>query len=122
VAAGTVFKNLLINEEFSLISLKGIPGMGYLESKKICNFIGIPLKSKIKDLDIKKLTKLNKFLKFFNKNSNFKFKERNKILFEINLKSYIGLRHFYSLPVSGQRTRSNAKTQKKLSKRRFNKN
>ena len=34
----------------------------------------------------------------------------------IKLKNYKGKRHFFSLPVRGQRTRDNAKTAKKLNK------
>merc|ERR1712127_608554 len=38
----------------------------------------------------------------------------------INVRNYRGLRHFKGLPVRGQRTHSNSKTQKKLYRNRFN--
>jgi small subunit ribosomal protein S13 len=36
----------------------------------------------------------------------------DSILLKKNIKSYQGVRHIYSLPVNGQRTRTNAKTMK----------
>ena len=55
-------------------------------------------------------------------------KKKDNIERLINIKSYRGFRHSFGLPVRGQRTRSNGKTQKLLSnklkflgKKKFNK-
>lgn len=53
---------------------------------------------------------LNKFLL----NKELKKKVQNNILFLMKIKSYKGIRHQFKYPVRGQRTHTNAKTQKKL--------
>lgn len=55
--------------------------------------------------------------------SDLKYFKVNQIKIHIALKTYKGWRHFYNLPVNGQRTKTNAKTQKRknLKKKRINK-
>jgi small subunit ribosomal protein S13 len=113
------FNDQSINKEIVLNILKGVPGVSGLVSKKVCSFLGVPARSKVSDLDLTKLKKLRKVLVLQNKKLNFKVVQRNRIRIEIDIQSYKGLRHLNCLPVSGQRTRSNAKTQKRLSKHRF---
>jgi ribosomal protein S13 len=64
-----------------------------------------------------KLNRKNIFNKIFNMfmyNDNLKIKIEKQISYYKNLKNYKGMRHLYRYPVRGQRTHTNAKTQKKL--------
>lgn len=59
-------------------------------------------------LALKKLIRLNKIDQILN------ISIKKRILHLINLKTFRGIRHKHKYPVRGQRTRTNAKTQKKL--------
>ena len=64
----------------------------------------------------------NPLLKVYKKlpiGENLKYIEKNSILFLIKKNAYKGFRHKKGLPVRGQRTRTNSKTSKKLSFKRF---
>lgn len=97
----------------------------FYELKKIygLNFNRINLLFKIfkfeknflpKDLTSKQILLLNKFLKkSFSLEKNLKSQQIKNIKSLIRISSYRGLRHSKKLPVHGQRTHSNAKTQRK---------
>lgn len=95
-------------------SLKIIPGVGYLKSEKTCNKIGISYPFFIDDLNIYNF----KLIFFLLKNyivtdvKLIRFHSAN-ILKLVNFKHYRGFRHSLRLPVRGQRTRTNARNQKK---------
>ncbi len=59
---------------------------------------------------------VNYLLKKLSFNKTLKIKIKKIINFYINIKTYKGLRHQSKQPVRGQRTHTNAKTVKKLSK------
>ena len=53
--------------------------------------------------------------------SELKRSNKSKVAKLVENRSYRGRRHLYALPVRGQRTSTNAKTQKRLSLRRVKK-
>ena len=103
--------------------LTNIYGIGLNESKKILNFLGLSPNIKVSNLEKNEIKKIEFY---FKNNSNLIILKRLKKLKKkyiwnlINNKSYKGMRHKNGLPVNGQRTHNNNKTQKKLSKSRLN--
>lgn len=101
------------NEKKVGISLRYIYGIGPVFAERIINFTGVEGNKKVKDLTEEELGKLAAFIQ-----QNFKIEgdlrkeisENIKRLVDIN--SFRGGRHKYSLPARGQRTRSNARTRK----------
>ncbi len=112
-----ISNNLLINQ--GLIKIYGI---GNSNAEKICRHFGF-----LKKIRVKNLTQTDWFniLKYIRKQKikiekDLKKKLKFNISHLISIRNYRGLRHFKGLSVRGQRSHSNAKTQKKLYKQRFN--
>jgi small subunit ribosomal protein S13 len=100
------------------IGLTAIYGIGFKQSAEICNKIGIPYSIKIhqlKDFEIHEISKLlkNKYLI----EGDLKKETHLNIKRLIDIGTYRGIRHRSGLPVRGQRTHTNAKTQKQLKNR-----
>jgi len=101
------------NEKKVVIGLTYIYGIGPTLAKKVVEATGIDGDKRIKDLTEEEIGKIGAYIQ-----QNFKIEgdlrqeisENIKRLIDIN--SYRGLRHKLSLPVRGQRTRSNARTRK----------
>jgi len=100
-----------------IIGLTYIYGIGNARAKLICHKLHINPLSKPKDLINKQLNKLGKLINQFSIEIDLKKNIKNNIQNLINLGTYRGLRHKLGLPVRGQRTRSNARTQRYLSKK-----
>jgi len=102
------------------IALSSIYGIGYTNASNICNSIGIGKKANIKNINNRQLYNIRKIIK-----NKYKITGDLRKFISINIKRYIeiksyhGLRHKLSYPVRGQRTHTNAQTQKLLSKDRF---
>jgi small subunit ribosomal protein S13 len=96
--------------------LKKVYGLNSFLIQKICNKFGLNITSVLKHLNLKHLNLLNNFLIKNNiiLNDDLKnFKNNNKKNL-ISIKCYKGFRHEKGLPVRGQRTKTNARTQKRL--------
>lgn len=101
------------NEKKVVIGLTYIYGIGPTLAKKVVEATGVDGNKRIKDLTEEEIGKIGAYIQ-----QNFKIEgdlrqeisENIKRLIDIN--SYRGLRHKSSLPVRGQRTRSNARTRK----------
>jgi len=101
------------NEKKVKVALTYLYGIGPFLSQKIISGTNIDGEKRVKDLSEEELSRISTFIQ-----QNFKIEGdlRKKIsddikrLIEIN--SYRGIRHKLSLPVRGQRTRSNARTRK----------
>jgi len=95
------------------ISLTYIYGIGRTTAKKILASTGIDGNKRVKELKEEEIGKIAAFLQ---KNYTIEGDLRKEVaenirrLIEIN--AYRGIRHRRSLPVRGQRTRSNARTRK----------
>lgn len=100
------------------IALQNIYGINIFYSSHICKKLGVSFNYKIKNLSLKQKTHLIKIMNNYNLIFSSKLK-LEKTLAEktlVDLKTYRGLRKLQGFPVRGQRTRSNAKTSKKLKK------
>ncbi len=95
------------------IGLTYIYGIGKARATAILNEADISIESKIKDLGEDELTKIRAIL---DQQGNIEGDLRKRIQMDIkrlmDIGCYRGLRHRRSLPVRGQRTRTNGRTRK----------
>lgn len=96
-----------------LIGLTYIHGIGKSTAREALVDSGVSPETKVKDLTEEEITKLREFI---SQNLTVEGDLRREV--QMNIKrlmeigSYRGLRHRRSLPVNGQRTRTNARTRK----------
>lgn len=100
-----------------VIGLTSIYGIGEARAKLICHKLHINPLSRPKDLVNKQLSQLGKLINQYTIEIDLKKRIKTDIQNLMNTGSYRGLRHKLGLPVRGQRTRSNARTQRYLSKK-----
>jgi small subunit ribosomal protein S13 len=113
----SIFGININNSKPCYIALSTIYGLGYYESKRICNSLGIGYDVTFDSLSkadilllIKKIQ--NQYIIEGNLRKRIKINIQNSI----QIGSYIGFRHALHLPCNGQRTRTNARTSKKTKK------
>jgi len=99
------------------IGLNHLYGLGNKTSKIICDKLHINPQYRINQLTDLQLNRLIKEIKNYTINIDLKKKIKANIDKLIKIRAYRGLRHSYGLPVRGQRTRTNGRTQKYLSKK-----
>jgi small subunit ribosomal protein S13 len=110
-----LLKTDLNNNNKILLEFKKIYGFNFFTIKKLCGELGLNNLSYLKDLKLKHLGLINNWVIKNNIVLNDdlkKFNQDNKKKL-IRIKCYKGFRHEECLPVRGQRTRTNARTQKK---------
>jgi|JI102314A1RNA_FD_contig_123_42228_length_1892_multi_5_in_2_out_0_3 small subunit ribosomal protein S13 len=117
-----IFGEVLLKNKNLFFSLKTCYGLNITSSKKILAKLGINknnnlnkninIKQEVKhiDLNIIKLTEVCFNIKVFSVLKHF---YNLSLKYVKSKKSYKGLRHLQCLPVRGQRTHTNAKTQKR---------
>jgi small subunit ribosomal protein S13 len=95
------------------IALRYIFGIGPAKAKLICESTGIPENRKTEELSESEVKRIREFL---DANVRTEGDLRRDIAMDIkrqmDLGTYRGLRHRRSLPVRGQRTKTNARTRK----------
>ncbi|PCH83977.1 MAG: 30S ribosomal protein S13 [Piscirickettsiaceae bacterium] len=95
-----------------VISLTSIFGIGLTRSKKICDVINIDRATKVRELSEDQLelirTEVGKYLI----EGDLRREVSMNIKRLLDLGCYRGIRHRRSLPVRGQRTKTNARTRK----------
>jgi len=95
------------------IALTYIFGIGRSSARKICAKTGIDIEKSINDLSTEEINELRKEIE-----NEYKVEGRLRTEVALNIKRlmdigcYRGLRHRKSLPVRGQRTKTNARTRK----------
>lgn len=95
------------------VSLSKILGISFFKASFICKKFGFTNNSLVKDVDLNTFSEIRKFiLTDYLIQNNLQKQVQNSISELILIKSIKGLRHRLKLPVRGQRTRSNHKTQK----------
>lgn len=100
-------------------NLLSIYGLGETKAKSICETLGVSLNTKLADISTNKKDALNAIITNLKKNApgielELKINNMNNITRLISTNSYRGKRHKANLPTRGQRTRTNAKTVKKI--------
>jgi small subunit ribosomal protein S13 len=95
------------------VSLQYIYGIGSTQSQKVLDQAKIAPDTKVKDLTEEEVNRLREII---DKQYRVEGELRKEINFNIKrlieIGSYRGLRHRHSLPVRGQRTRTNARTKR----------
>ncbi|WMC20017.1 MAG: ribosomal protein uS13 [Candidatus Carsonella ruddii] len=97
-----------------LFSLTKIYGIGIQLSKKICTKLNINYQKKSFYLKKFEIESLNSFVKTLIIENDLKILIKENLRKVISLNSFKSFRHNKKLPCRGQRTKTNAKTRKKM--------
>jgi len=102
-------------------SLQKIFGIGKNKALQIVILLGITKNTYLKDIDYYQQLKLDKLMVHYVHGFRAKRNKLNRIKLLNENKSYRGVRHSYFLSVRGQRTKTNAKTQRNKKNKKKNK-
>ena len=100
------------DQKHTVIALTSIYGIGRTSAKQICVATGIRSDIKVKELSEDDLGKLRNEVAKFTVEGDLRREVSMSIKRLMDLGCYRGIRHRKSLPVRGQRTRTNARTRK----------
>ena len=96
----------------AVIALQAIYGVGATRSKSICASAGVAESTKINDLDETTIDKLRDEVAKFTVEGDLRREVSMNIKRLMDLGCFRGIRHRRSLPLRGQRTKTNARTRK----------
>ncbi|MCG6200223.1 30S ribosomal protein S13 [Psychromonas antarctica] len=100
------------DHKHAVIALTAIFGIGKTRAQKICVSAGVAEASKLKDLDETQIEALRTEVATFAVEGDLRREVSMNIKRLMDLGCYRGLRHRRSLPVRGQRSKTNARTRK----------
>mgnify|MGYP003574541360 CR=1 FL=1 len=103
--------NIPVNKH-SVIALRAIFGIGQTRAQQICAGAGIEQSRKIKDLAESEIEALRTEVAKFTVEGDLRREVSMSIKRLMDLGCFRGIRHRRSLPVRGQRTKTNARTRK----------
>lgn len=104
---------VLPSKKHIFIALTSIYGIGIIRAKDICMRVGISESVKVCDLSDDEVLNIQNFINDLEVEGDLRKRIAINIKRLKDIKCYRGMRHRLSLPVRGQRTRTNAKTRKK---------
>jgi small subunit ribosomal protein S13 len=96
----------------AVIALTSIYGIGATRAKQICSAAGVAETTKIKELDEATIDKLRDEVAKFMVEGDLRREVSMNIKRLMDLGCFRGIRHRRSLPLRGQRTKTNARTRK----------
>jgi len=96
----------------TVVALRSIYGVGHTRAKLICAEAGISESTKIKELSEVELDKLRDEVAKFSVEGDLRREVQMNIKRLMDLGCFRGIRHRRSLPLRGQRTKTNARTRK----------
>ena len=100
------------DQKHTVIALTAIYGIGKTRAKALCAAAGIAEDVKIRELSEEQIEKLREEVGKFTVEGDLRREVTLSIKRLLDLGCYRGLRHRRSLPVRGQRTKTNARTRK----------
>lgn len=100
------------DNKHTVISLQYVFGIGHTRAKAICDATGIDESAKIASLSEDQLEKLRAEVGKFDVEGDLRREVSMNIKRLMDLGCFRGIRHRRSLPVRGQRTKTNARTRK----------
>jgi small subunit ribosomal protein S13 len=100
------------DNKHALVSLTYIFGIGRPTAQRICGDLDIDSSTKIRDLSEEQLDGIRNIVAKMNVEGDLRREISMNIKRLMDLGSYRGLRHRRSLPLRGQRTKTNARTRK----------
>ncbi|MCW8878237.1 MAG: 30S ribosomal protein S13 [Kangiellaceae bacterium] len=103
--------NIPVNKH-SVIALTSIYGIGRTRAQQICSNAGVEASRKIRDLSEAEIESLRGEVAKFTVEGDLRREVSMNIKRLMDLGCFRGIRHRRSLPVRGQRTKTNARTRK----------
>ena len=100
------------DNKHAVISLTYIYGIGKTTARQLCDATGIAQDAKVGDLSEEQLDALRSEISKLSVEGDLRREVSMNIKRLLDLGCYRGLRHRRSLPVRGQRTKTNARTRK----------
>ena len=100
------------DQKHTVIALTGVFGIGATRAKAICAATGIAETAKIRELDEAQLELLREEVGKYTVEGDLRREVSMNIKRLMDLGCYRGIRHRRSLPLRGQRTKTNARTRK----------
>lgn len=100
------------DHKHAVIALTAIYGIGKTTAQQICAETGVAEDAKIRDLDENTIDKLRDAVGKYSVEGDLRREVTLNIKRLMDLGCYRGLRHRRSLPVRGQRSKTNARTRK----------
>ncbi|RJG50699.1 30S ribosomal protein S13 [Motilimonas pumila] len=100
------------DQKHTVIALTAIYGIGKTRAQQICAEAGIAEDAKIKDLEESQIESLRTEVAKFTVEGDLRREVSMSIKRLMDIGCYRGLRHRRSLPVRGQRSKTNARTRK----------
>ena len=100
------------DNKHAVISLTYIFGVGKPSAQKICAATGINPEAKVKDLSEEQIDQLRNEVAKYTTEGDLRREVSMNIKRLMDLGCYRGMRHRRSLPVRGQRSKTNARTRK----------
>ena len=100
------------DHKHTMVALTAIYGIGKTRSRDICAAAGVAENVKISELSEEQIDKLRDEVGKFTVEGDLRREVTLNIKRLLDLGCYRGLRHRRSLPVRGQRTKTNARTRK----------
>jgi small subunit ribosomal protein S13 len=96
----------------AVIAIQAIYGVGITRAQSICEAAGVAETTKIKELDETQIDKLREEVAKFTVEGDLRREVSMSIKRLMDLGCFRGIRHRRSLPLRGQRTKTNARTRK----------
>ncbi|WP_396587846.1 30S ribosomal protein S13 [Bermanella sp. R86510] len=100
------------DNKHAVISLTYVFGVGLPTAQQICKAVGIEESTKISDLSEEKLDEIRTEVGKFTVEGDLRRETSMNIKRLMDLGCFRGIRHRRSLPLRGQRTKTNARTRK----------
>jgi small subunit ribosomal protein S13 len=103
----------LPNQKRLEIGLTYIYGIGPSTARQVCGALGLSQDTKVRDLTDEEVTRLRNYIDSELQVEGDLRRERSQAIKRLSeIGSYRGMRHRRSLPVRGQRTKTNARSRK----------
>ena len=100
------------DNKHAVISLTYVFGVGLPTAQQICKAVGIEVSTKIADLSDEKLDEIRTEVGKYTVEGDLRREVSMSIKRLMDLGCFRGIRHRRSLPLRGQRTKTNARTRK----------
>lgn len=108
---------ILESNKHIVVALRKIYGIGKVSAFYICKKVNIVPSLKVNELSEESISLIQKVVSEFDVEGNLRTRVRFNIKRLKDIKCYRGTRHKVGLPVRGQRTKTNARTRKRLRKK-----
>ena len=94
------------------IGLTTLYGIGRSRAQAILKEAGVPMEKKVKEVTIEEENKIRSIIESLTLEGDLKRETAANIKRLKDIKAYRGVRHMRSLPVRGQRTKTNSRTRR----------